>query len=231
MPALSSSGEGSLTPRRSRSRQRTRHVAGGQPEHEPEPARARLACRRGTRSVSSLGTPTTEARPPRPASPGARRGPRIERPTADRQQVPAFPPAGTDAPPPAPGGTPSRTPQPAATACRSQARPQRRRQAGPCSSAGSPPSQSSDKPPPATIRRRVNYTPVPQRPLTRIEGSLARDCSTQACWRVSWKRWGSVRSSSHDEHVSAGPGSDSAWRHPRHAATMRRGHGAAHGVH
>ena len=98
MPALSSSGEGSLTPRRFRSRQRTRHACGGLPEHEQEPARARLACRTGTRSASGREMPTTRERPARLASPGARRGPRTGHPTAGRRQVPAYPPAAADAP-------------------------------------------------------------------------------------------------------------------------------------
>ena len=64
MSALSSSGDGSLTRRRSHSRPRTRRACGRRPGRVRGLAPAPLACRTGTRSASSRATPTMRERPP-----------------------------------------------------------------------------------------------------------------------------------------------------------------------
>ena len=109
MPARSSSGEGSLTRRRSRSRRRTRPLAErGRSMHERP--RARLECRTGTRSAAARGMPTTPARPCHLAWQDARQALRRAHPSAHRRSAQAHPPAIADAPRQAPGDTPRPVP-------------------------------------------------------------------------------------------------------------------------
>ena len=97
MPARSSSGEGSLTPRRSRSRRRTRRLRNAAGACTSACARA-PGVSTGTRIAAAREMPTTQARPRRLAWQGARQVPPKAHPSAHRRSVPAHPRAAGDAP-------------------------------------------------------------------------------------------------------------------------------------
>jgi len=108
MPARSSSGEGSLTRRRSRSRRRTRPLAErGRSMHE----RLRApGVSNGNQKRRSPRMPTTPARPCHLAWQDARQALRRAHPSAHRRSAQAHPPAIADAPRQAPGDTPRPVP-------------------------------------------------------------------------------------------------------------------------
>ena len=97
MPALSSSGEGSLTLRRSRSRPRTRRACGRPRGHETRACARAPGVSNGNQKRRKPRDADHGERPARLASPGARRGQRRAHPTARRRQAPAYQPATSDA--------------------------------------------------------------------------------------------------------------------------------------